>query len=164
MDWKANLAHTLPDLGRWPPSLDAGEVDYGLLAELTGFPLRVAWILGRNLLAREFDESGLTPHRFSVLEVIGRNPGLQQTQLAAALALTRPATTLAVDFWQERGCVERRNTPGDRRSFGVFLTQAGAQELDRLRAKVREADAELTANLEEHEIAELRRLLRKILR
>jgi DNA-binding MarR family transcriptional regulator len=163
MDWPANVARTLPDLGR-PPSLDAEDVDYGLLAEVTGFPLRVAWILGRNLLAREFDESGLTPHRYSVLEVIGRNPGLQQTQLAAALALTRPATTLAIDFWQERGCVERRNTPGDRRSFGVFLTERGQVELDSLRAKVREADDELTANLDKHEIEELRRLLRKILR
>ena len=164
MDWKANVAHRLPDMGRWPPSLDGGDVDYGLLAELTGFPLRVAWIVGRSLLAREFDESGLTPHRFSVLEVIGRNPGLQQTQIAAALALTRPATTLAVDFWEERRCVERRNTPGDRRSFGVFTTEVGEKELVRLRASVRQADAELTANLDDQEIADLRRLLRKILR
>jgi DNA-binding MarR family transcriptional regulator len=164
MDRKANVAQRLPDEGRWLPSLDAGEVDYGLLAELTGFPMRVAWIVGRNLLAREFDESGLTPHRYSLLEVVGRNPGLQQTQIAAALALTRPATTLALDFWQERGCVERRSTPGDRRSFGVFLTKRGEVELDRLRTKVRQADTDLTANLEEREIAELRRLLRKILR
>ena len=60
-----------------------------------------------------------------MLEVIGRNPGLPQTQLAAALALTRPATSLAVDFWEDRGCVERRKIRGDRRSVGVYLTAHG---------------------------------------
>lgn len=161
---KADRAGALPGNAGRPPSLEAGDVDYGLLTELTGFSLKLVWILGRNLLAREFDEYGVTPHRFSVLEVIGRNPGLQQSQLAASLALSRPATTLAIDFWEERGCVERRNTPGDRRSFDVFATKLGEEELARLRAKVREADAELTASLDEPEIAELRRLLRKILR
>ena len=159
---KADRAGTIRGNATRPPSIDAGDVDYGLLAELTGFSLKLVWILGRNLLAREFEEYGVTPHRFSVLEVIGRNPGLQQGQLAAALALSRPATTLAIDFWEERGCVERRDTPGDRRSFGVFPTRRGEEELARLRAKVREADAELTSGLTEPEIAELRRLLRKI--
>ena len=162
MAYKADRAGMLPDSASRPPSLEAGGVDYGLLTELTGFSLKLVWILGRNLLAREFDEDGVTPHRFSVLEVIGRNPGLQQGQLAASLALSRPATTLAIDFWEERGCVERRDTPGDRRSFGVFPTRRGEEELARLRAKVREADAELTSGLTEPEIAELRRLLRKI--
>ena len=159
---KADRADALTDIGRRPPPLETGTVDYGLLGELTGFSLKLVWILGRSLLAHEFEESGVTPHRFSVLEVIGRNPGLQQTQLAAALALSRPATTLAIDFWEERGCVERRSTPGDRRSFGVYATKLGEEELARLRAKVRKADAELTAGLDDAEIAELRRLLRKI--
>ena len=97
-----------------------------------------------------------------MLEVIGRNPGLQQTQLAAALALTRPATTLAVDFWEERGCVERHKIAGDRRSFGVYPTLHGAKELKRLRGLVRKADTALTAELSDAETAELRRLLRKI--
>ena len=90
---KADRAGTIRGNATRPPSIDAGDVDYGLLAELTGFSLKLVWILGRNLLAREFEEYGVTPHRFSVLEVIGRNPGLQQGQLAAALALSRPATT-----------------------------------------------------------------------
>lgn len=137
-------------------------MDFGLLPDLTGFSLKLAWVLGHSLLTRTFAESGITPHRFSVLEVIGRNPGIQPTQLAAALALTRPATTLAVDFWEERGCVERRSTPGDRRSFGVFATAHGKQELERFRALVRQSDAALTANLDESEVAELRRMLNKI--
>lgn len=137
-------------------------MDYGVLATLTGFSVKLVWILGHALLTREIAEAGITPNRFSVLEVIGRNPGLQQTQLAAALALTKPATTLAIDFWEERGCVERRNTPGDRRSFGIYTTSYGEQELERLRTLIRQADIALTANLSECEIKQLQRLLNKI--
>ncbi|OJU58721.1 MAG: hypothetical protein BGO08_00180 [Altererythrobacter sp. 66-12] len=142
--------------------MEGHEIDHGILTDLTGFSVKLVWILGHGLLAREFGDSGITPHRYSILEVIGRNPGLQQTQLAAALALTRPATTLAVDFWEERGCVERRKIRGDRRYSGVYPTQHGEEELHRLRALVRQADAALTSDLTDAEAKELRRLLKKI--
>ena len=137
-------------------------VDLGLLTELTGFSIKLVWLLGHGLLAREFGDTGITPHRYSMLEVIGRNPGLQQTQLAAALALSRPATTLVIDFWEQRGCVERRKIPGDRRSFGICPTPHGERELARLRELVREADAALTSGLTQAEILALKRLLKKI--
>ena len=144
------------------PPLGAAEVDYGLLPELTGFSVKLVWLLGHALLLRAMGDAGITPHRFSALEVIGRNPGVQPTQLANALALTRPATTLAIDFWEQRGCVDRRKVPGDRRSFGVFLTAKGEAELTRLRTLTRQADAALTADLTPDELRELRRLLKKI--
>jgi len=158
----AELADPLSSVRHRAPALAEAGVDYGLLTDLTGFSVRLVWVLARSLLTREFGVSDITPHRFSTLEVIGRNPGLQQSQLAAALALTRPATTLAIDFWERRGCVERRKIAGDRRSFGVYPTIQGERELARLRKSVRKADAALTAGLSEAESQELRRLLRKI--
>lgn len=156
------LDDPLSSVRRRAPTLANSEVDLGLLTDLAGFSVKLVWILGHGLLAREFGDTGITPHRYSMLEVIGRNPGLQQTQLAAALALTRPATSLAVDFWEDRGCVERRKIPGDRRSFGVYVTPQGETELVQLRELVRKADLELTVGLTEAETAELRRILRKI--
>lgn len=161
MDSPKRTPDPLLDVRHRTPSLTQSGVDYGLLTDLTGFSLKLAWVLGHGLLSRELDP-GVTPHRFSALEVISRNPGLQQTQLAAALALTRPATTLAVDFWEARGCVERRKIAGDRRLSGVYATPHGEKELERLRLRVRDADIALTADLSEEEIASLRGLLRKI--
>lgn len=144
------------------PQLATANIDYGILPGLTGFSVKLVWILGHALLMRGLGGSGITPHRFSMLEIIGRNPGLQQTQLARALALSRPATTLAIDFWENRGCAERRRLPGDRRSFGIFLTSKGEHDLHDLRSIMHEADAALTAELTSDEVDELRRLLRKI--
>lgn len=155
-------ADSLVDVRYRAPALTESRVEYGLLPGLAGFSVKLVWILGHELLSREFRDTGITPHRYSILEVIGRNPGLQQTQLAAALALTRPATTIAVDFWEERGCVERRKIDGDRRLSGVYPTPHGERELARLRKLVLKADAALTAGLSEPEIAELKRLLQKI--
>jgi DNA-binding MarR family transcriptional regulator len=153
---------SLAEVRHRAPTLDAAHVNYGLLTELTGFSIKLAWILGYALLTRAFGASAVTPHRFSMLEMIGRNPGFQPMQLASALALSRPATTLAIDFWEARGCVERRKIAGDRRSSGVFMTTRGQKELERLRARVRRADAALTASLSDDELKELRGLLAKI--
>jgi len=155
-------ADQLQDVRSRTPSLVEGDIDYGLLADLTGFSLKLVWVLGHSLLSCELDDVAVTPHRFSVLEVISCNPGLQQTQLASALALTRPATTLAVDFWEQRGCVERRKVPGDRRASSVYVTLKGEQELNRLRVQIRKADVVLTSGLTGNEIETLRKLLKKI--
>ncbi|TIX48784.1 MarR family winged helix-turn-helix transcriptional regulator [Alteraurantiacibacter aquimixticola] len=133
-----------------------------MLAELTGFSVKLVWILGYSLLQRAIDDPAITPLRFSMLELVGRNPGTAQVLLGNALGLSRSAATLAIDFWAERGCVERRIGATDRRSFGVYLTEAGARELERLRQRVLQADAALVEGLTADEVAELNRLLGKI--
>ena len=150
----ANVRHRASSMG--------GRPNYGLLGELTGYSLKLAWGLGQSLLSVELGDNAITPHRFSVLEVIACNPGMQQTELASALALSRSATTLALDFWEARDCVERCSNSTDRRSFAVFVTSQGKQELERLRHAVRAADNALTAALTTEDAAELRRLLGKI--
>ena len=144
------------------PKLTEASIDYGMLAERTGFSLKLVWILGYALLMRAFGDSGVTPQRFSMLELIGCNPGLQQIQLGNALGLSRSAATLTLDFWEDRGCIERRADKSDRRSFEIYLTPHGEIELARLRDLVLESDTALTGGLSEAETAELRRLLGKI--
>ena len=162
MDIDIAVSDPLGDVRRRAPSLLGSGIDYGVLPELTGFSLKLSWVLGHALFARELSDPRITPLRFSIIEVIGRNPGLQQMQLATALALSRPATTLELDFWEDRGCIERRKLAEDRRSFGVYATSLGMNELERLRPIVRQADLALTARLTEAETNELQRLLKKI--
>jgi len=152
----------LADVRGRAPAVSGSQIDFGVLPELTGFSLKLTWVLAHGLVARELRDAGVTPLRFSMLEVVGRNPGLQQMQLAEALALTRPATTLALDFWEDRGCIERRKLPEDRRSFGVYATDTGMEELGWMRQAIKKADAALTSQLTEAETKEFRRLMKKI--
>ncbi len=144
------------------PKLSEAAIDYGVLAQRTGFSVKLVWILGYGLLMRAIGDDGITPQRFSMLELIGCNPGLQQIQLGNALGLSRSAATLTIDFWEARGCIERCSHKADRRSFGIYPTAKGEAELARLRRLVLEADTALTSALTDEETTEFRRLLAKI--
>jgi len=162
VDMPADPKTPLDHLRHRVPKLTEAAIDYGLLARLSGFSVKLVWILGYGLLMRAIGDSGITPQRFSMLELIGCNAGLQQIQLGNALGLSRSAATLTIDFWEDRGCIERRSDKADRRSFGIYLTARGEAELDRLRQLVREADSALTSGLTDDERTQLRALLAKI--
>ena len=162
VDIPADTKTPLDDLRHRVPKLGEATIDYGVLAHRTGFSVKLVWILGYALLMRAFGDGGITPQRFSMLELIGCNPGLQQIQLGNALGLSRSAATLTIDFWEDRGCIERRSDKSDRRSFEIHLTEHGEAELARLRKLVMEADTALTGSLTGAETTELRRLLAKI--
>jgi DNA-binding MarR family transcriptional regulator len=137
-------------------------LDYGLLPSLTGFALRRASLLDFAKFGEALGDKAITPLRYSMLEVVGANPGLPQVQLADILGLSKPAATLALDFWQSRKCITRRKDARDRRSHGIFLTETGKQALAGLQQRVSAHDMELTSNLTNEELANLRSYLRKI--
>jgi hypothetical protein len=71
MDNSLAMPDLLADVRHRAPALSRSDSDYGLLPELTGFSLKLAWILAGGLLARELRDTGVTPLRFSMLEVVG---------------------------------------------------------------------------------------------
>jgi DNA-binding MarR family transcriptional regulator len=137
-------------------------LDLGLLLQLTGFAVRRAQLRVFSRFARSVGDKSVTPQRFSMLEVIGANPGLQQSQLAGVLGLSRPAATVTIDYWQARHCVERRSDPKDRRSNGIYITPQGREVLEELEAQVLAHDRDLTARLTAGQIRQLCQLLEKI--
>ena len=137
---------------------------YGALPSLTGFALRRASVLDFGRFADAVGDRAITPLRYSLLEVVGANPGLRQVQLAEILGLAKAAASLAIDFWQSRDCVVRRKDSSDRRSHGIYLTQLGEEQLVGLRNLVARHDAQLTSSLSDSELRELRTLLNRIYR
>jgi len=144
-------------LGLFDPSFG-----YGQLPSLTGFLLRKASVIDFGGFGDSVGDRAITPLRYSMLEVVGANPGLQQVQLAAILGLSKPAATLIIDFWQGRDCLERRLSLTDRRSYGVHLTSAGEQMLTLLRSRVTAHDQALTSGLSDQEVELLHQLLARI--
>lgn len=151
-----------PDGRRKKSRMFDPSLDYGLLPSLTGFALRRASLLDFGNFGEAVGDKTVTPLRYSVLEVVGANPGLPQVQLAEILGLSKPAATLAIDFWESRKCLARRKDPQDRRLYGISLTDTGRKTLAELQRLVRAHDEELTSNLTADELANLRATLRKI--
>ena len=64
-----------------------------------------------------------------LLRLISREPG--QSQQAVARRLGTPPSRLValVDGLEQRGLIERRRNPGDRRNYALHLTAAGEQAM-----------------------------------
>ena len=72
-------------------------------------------------------ELGLTPGHMKALFELDAETGVPMGELAAVLACDASNATWLVDRLEERGLVERRPFPGDRRVKSVVLTPEGVK-------------------------------------
>jgi DNA-binding MarR family transcriptional regulator len=114
--------------------------------------------------ARRVAELDLTPPQAGLLRAVALGPGRSQQALARHLGT--PATRLValVDGLEERGLVERRRNPDDRRLYAVHLTDAGRRFMGRLARVAREHDDALLDGLTPDERAQLHDLLTGVAR
>jgi DNA-binding MarR family transcriptional regulator len=105
---------------------------------------------------------GFTRPQAGLLRLISREPG--QSQQAVARVLGTPPSRLValVDDLEERGLVERRRNPDDRRNYELHLTAPGRQAMTDLDQAAREHEEAFSAPLTPAERAELSRLLAKL--
>ena len=107
-------------------------------------------------------EVGFTPPEAGLLRLISREPG--QSQQAVARRLGTPPSRLValVDGLEQRGLIERRRNPGDRRNYALHLTAAGEQAMAALSQASLEHEQAISAPLTEAERAQLSKLLGKL--
>jgi DNA-binding MarR family transcriptional regulator len=107
-------------------------------------------------------ELGFTRPQAGLLRLISRQPG--QSQQAAARVLGTPPSRLValVDDLEQRGLVERRRNPEDRRNYELHLTAAGDQAMSGLERAAVDHEEAIAAPLTPAERAELSGLLAKL--
>lgn len=74
------------------------------------------------MVAAEFD---LTPHQMHILRMLHERETLPMGQIAELLFCDASNVTLLVDRLEERGLIERRPDPADRRVKQIAVTPAG---------------------------------------
>jgi DNA-binding MarR family transcriptional regulator len=114
------------------------------------------------MFTRALEPLGLRPPHFGVMRLIDTEPGLTQQELAERSLIDPSSMVAVVDELEELGYAERQAHPGDRRKHSVHLTPEGERTLKRAQATAMEMTKELLAPLDATEVAELRRLLRKL--
>jgi DNA-binding MarR family transcriptional regulator len=107
-------------------------VDYGELNERIGYLLRRAQLAVFSDFFQTFNTFGISPAQYSILTVIGRNPGLSQTEVADALGIKKTNFVAVIKELEKRGTVLRTAMPTDKRSFALTLTPPGRTLLGKL--------------------------------
>jgi DNA-binding MarR family transcriptional regulator len=120
----------------------------------------VAWAMKDQLAA--FESGGLNAMHFAVLASLGEGARETQATIADAIGVDRSFLVGVLDELEERGLVERRRDPGDRRRHLVKLTAAGSEALKELRSMYKRFERQFLAPLDAAERETLHSLLRRV--
>jgi len=85
-------------------------------------------------ILRQNDSDDLSPTLASTLFTIARQGPLTSGEIARRERMKKPSVTAAVDRLAQRGLIERRPDPSDRRVVWVASTEAGRRQVDARRA------------------------------
>jgi DNA-binding MarR family transcriptional regulator len=104
----------------------------------------------------------LTPAQAGLLRLIAWQPGQSQQEIARTLGTPPSRLVLLVDRLEERGLIERRRNPDDRRHHALYLTGAGTGFMNRLADVGAAHEDDICAGLDAGERAQLGELLGRI--
>ncbi len=117
----------------------AGEgyaLQMGELLDLLGYSLKRAQLKVFEDFLRCVASLQLTPAQFSVLLLLDRNPGRNQTEIANTLGILRPNFVAMLDGLESRDLCARIRSTNDRRSHILVLTDRGRAVLARAKKLV----------------------------
>ena len=114
------------------------------------------------MFAQLMDDVDLTPPHAGILRAIASEPGRSQQALSAQLGLLPSRVVAYVDELEDRGYVERRRNPDDRRLHALHLTASGKRLITKISEFGRLHERRITAGLDAEERETLRRLLTTI--
>ena len=145
-----------------PPTEGAAPADggppflsVGFTISTTGYALSRAF---RELMA----PLGLEPREFALLRNVATSEGVTQQAIGERLGIAPSRMVAFVDALEERGLLERRQNPDDRRARALFLTPAGRALLEQAFALAVKHERRLTSDLTSEEREQLLELLGRV--
>jgi DNA-binding MarR family transcriptional regulator len=128
------------------------------------FMLKRLGFMLKDRTMQAFEETGLSPYHHAVLALLHEEPRETQAMIADALGYDRSHLVGVLDELEERGLIERRRDPSDRRRHLVSLTSEGESTLVRLRAVAKQVEDEFFRPLDAKERRTLNELLLRLAR
>jgi DNA-binding MarR family transcriptional regulator len=127
-----------------------------------GFLLSQVGVYAARRFAQRIAAVDLHPPLFRVLNVVDAAEGQSQQAIGEAIGAPASRMVAIVDELEQRGLVERRPHPSDRRIRALYLTGEGRKLLARGRRIAMEHEEELTRGMSEADRKRLITLLRGV--
>ncbi len=108
-------------------------------------------VIDHRLSALGLSDASWTP----LVHLAGAGDGVPQTELAKRIGLDGSSLVRLLDALSERGLIERRIDPRDRRLRRIHLTEAGHKATAEIREKLSSAEVELLSVFSDAELSEL---------
>ena len=108
---------------------DADEIGLDALVGHAGYAVRRFQIWIFQDFIKTLGAVDIRPTQYSVLTVIGANPGLSQMAVAKRLGIERARLVHLLDSLEQRKLVKRIKSKTDRRSHALHLTTQGETAL-----------------------------------
>lgn len=131
------------------------------LREHPGHLLRRAQQISVSIFHAEL-QSELTPVQYALLRTLAASPGIDQVTLAGLVAIDTSTGASVCARLEEKGLLERKVIPHNRRQRALTITPAGADLLQRLDPAVHRLRERLLAPLTEREQKQFMKLLHKL--
>jgi DNA-binding MarR family transcriptional regulator len=137
-------------------------IDGDRAPQTLAFLLSQVGIHASRQFAEKIAAADLNPPLFRVLNLVDAAEGQSQQAIGAAIDVPASRMVALVDELEQRGLVERRPKPNDRRVRAIYLTRPGRKALARGRRIAKEHEETLTHGLAAADRKRLVDLLQKI--
>lgn len=104
----------------------------------------------------------LAPPQAGILRIIAITPGLSQQSVAHQLGTPPSRLVALIDGLEQRGLIERRRNPDDRRHHALYLTEEGGRFMGRMAQVGMAHEDAICAGLDDEERSRLNTLLQRI--
>jgi DNA-binding MarR family transcriptional regulator len=102
---------------------------------------------------------GLTVIEWYILRALYDQDGQHASELARAVGRAATSFTPNLDKLQDKGLIERRADPADRRAVRIYLTEAGAKCKKAVNDSARDIDRRLAQQFDSEEYASFQTIL-----
>jgi DNA-binding MarR family transcriptional regulator len=139
--------------------------EHGIVVEnAIGFWIHRVYQASRNEMFRAFREEGeeVTPEQWAVLIRLWERDGRAQGELSEATFRDSPTMSRIVDSMEERGLLQRRPHPDDKRVRCIHLTRRGRELEKKLVPVVETIVGKMVAGIDEKALVTTRATLRRM--
>jgi len=140
--------------------------DLDCLEDLISFYVRSAnYALSADLDARLADlHVARGTGKITTLLLIDSHPGIRASAIAEATLRDRPSISRIITQLVRNNLITKRETEGERRAFGLYITSSGHVLADKVRGIVKAQSSDFFAHVPEHDRDALLRITKDIYR